>query len=338
MNQLPRHAICWPKNHYKFHYKFHSCAAGGAVTLDEAKFQAHFHFDVHEGCAGEQDAKGRWGIPRDGWISLLEGVFWFQNHQIPSCLQACWCFQEPCITYERHQKLSLSLLHILWCFDLPPWNSKCLHGSMTPGPGYKQVLLGSIDQCASWQYAEFLSSYTTEANDACDVGPMATAFGTTRYPGESAMLNCRLARESDPRTVNNHTYIQINKLLTSIEIFRNRCRKAAEVKVTRPVKPEVDQLRGKDRVSGVVWHGMVPLICRTLVVSHLFRLISDVKGLCCGALPYKAYGDRHQERSRSWSRQAENVIPVHRFGRSRQDFEPRDSRRVSRRLMPQDDF
>ena len=143
---------------------------------------------------------------------------------------------------------------------------------------------------------------------------MATAFGTTRCPGESAMLNCRLARESDPRTVNNHTYIQINKLLISIEIFRNRCRKAAEVKVTRPVKPEVDQLPGKDRVSGVVWHGMVPLICRTSVVSHLFRLISDVKGLCCGALPYKAYGDRHQERSRSWSRQAENVIPVHRFG------------------------
>ena len=42
-------------------------------------------------------------------------------------------------------------------------------------------------------------------------------------------------------------------------MFRNRCRKAAEVKVTRPVKPEVNQLPGKDRVSRVVWHGCFDL-------------------------------------------------------------------------------
>ena len=98
-------------------YKFHLCAAGGTVTLDEAKFQAHFHFDVHEGCAGEQDAKGRWGIPRDGWISLLEGVFLVPKSSDSRVPAGVLMLPRTRITYERHQKLSLSLLHILWCFS-----------------------------------------------------------------------------------------------------------------------------------------------------------------------------------------------------------------------------
>ena len=139
---------------------------------------------------------------------LLASVFFFVPESSDSKLPAGLfdASKKPYVSYERHQQSSLSLLHILWCFDLPLQNVCVAAWHLVQATS--RCCLAALINALHGSVVSFSAdtTITTEANDACDVGPMsATAFWHTLFRRERhAQLQAR--QRERPKDMQNHAF------------------------------------------------------------------------------------------------------------------------------------